>query len=162
MIRIGLISDTHSYLDPSVFTHFQDCDEIWHIGDVGDISVSDALAGFKPLYGVYGNIDGPPLRYEWPEHLLLEREGLRILIIHIGGLPGKFPAKVKSLIKKHNPHLFICGHSHILRVIKGDGLVYINPGAAGRHGFHAVRTLMRMELSEGKISHLEVVELGKR
>jgi putative phosphoesterase len=162
MVRIGLISDTHSYLDPSVLEHFASCHEIWHMGDVGDVAVADTLAGFKPLLGVYGNIDCPPLRYEWPEDLVIEREGVKVLLTHIGGLPGKLPTRVKNLIKIHKPDLFICGHSHILRVIKGDGYVYINPGAAGRHGFHAVRTLMRMELSEGKISHLEVVELGKK
>lgn len=162
MIRIGLISDTHSHLDPAVFTHFKDCDEIWHIGDIGDEQVIRQLINFKPTFAVFGNIDSMELRYEFPENLFLEREGLTFFLTHIGGLPGKFPARVKNLIKIHKPDLFICGHSHILRVLKGEGLVYINPGAAGHHGFHAVRTIMRMELSEGKITNLEVIELGKR
>ncbi|MBX2952957.1 MAG: metallophosphoesterase family protein [Leadbetterella sp.] len=162
MLRVGLISDTHSYLDPTVFTHFETCHEIWHIGDIGDEGILRDLSAFRPTFAVYGNIDGGNLRYDLPEDLFLEREGLRILLTHIGGLPGKFPARVKNLIRIHRPDLFICGHSHILRVIKGDGLVYINPGAAGHHGFHAIRTLMRMELSEGRISHLEAIELGKR
>jgi putative phosphoesterase len=162
MIRIGLISDTHSYLDPTVFKHFESCDEIWHIGDIGDEEVIRKLISFKPTLAVYGNIDNTDLRHEFPENIFIEREGLRIFMTHIGGLPGKFPARVKNLIKIHQPDLFICGHSHILRVLKGDGLVYINPGAAGRHGFHAMRTLMRMELSDGKVTNLEVIELGKR
>ena len=162
MLRVGLISDTHSYLDPAVFSHFESCDEIWHLGDIGNEEILHRLREFRPTYAVWGNIDGNNLRYELPENLVLERAGLKVLLTHIGGLPGKFPVRVKNLIKIHQPDLFICGHSHILRVLKGDGLVYINPGAAGNHGFHAVKTLMRMELSEGRISHLEAIELGRR
>lgn len=162
MLKIGLISDTHSFLDPSVFKHFEHCDEIWHIGDIGEEIVLKQLRDFKPTYAVFGNIDSQDLRHELPEDLLLEREGLRILLTHIGSLPDKLSSRIKNLIKIYQPDLFICGHSHILRVIKADKWIYINPGAAGHNGFHAVRTLMRMELSQGKITNLEVVELGKR
>ena len=162
MLKIGLISDTHSFLDSNIFTHFAECHEIWHIGDIGDEEVLRNLQNFKPTFAVYGNIDSQDLRHELPENMILEKEGLKILITHIGGLPGKFPARIKNLIKIHQPDLFICGHSHILRVIKDKNLVYINPGAAGHHGFHAVRTIMRMTLENGKISNLEVVELGRR
>jgi uncharacterized protein len=165
MASIGLISDTHSYLDPAVFEHFKDCDEIWHIGDIGDRVVYDDLALFKPTKAVFGNIDDQELRHELPEDMFFELEGLKVLITHIGSLPGKYSARIKKLIKIHQPNLFICGHSHILRVIKdsqNEGLVYINPGAAGKHGFHHIRTIMRMTLVKSKISNLEVIELGKR
>lgn len=162
MLRVGVLSDTHSYLDPAVFSHFETCDEIWHLGDIGDGKILDDLRDFRPTFAVYGNIDDRHLRTELPEDLVLEREGLKFLLTHIAGLPGKFPSRVKNLIRIHRPDLLICGHSHILRVIKGDSLIYMNPGAAGRHGFHAVRTLLRMELSEGRISHLEAIELGRR
>lgn len=162
MLQIGLISDTHSYLDSLVFEYFKDCDEIWHIGDIGKIEVIRELEAFKPTQAVYGNIDDADLRHIYPENLIFEREGLNILITHIGGLPGKLPARVRNLFKIHKPDLFICGHSHILRVLKDKGKVFINPGAAGHHGFHHVRTIMRMTLSDGKIKNLEAIELGKR
>ncbi len=165
MKTIGLISDTHSYLDPQVFEHFRDCDEIWHIGDIGDPEVLRLLQASKPVKAVFGNIDGPDLRYEIPEDLIFECEGLKVLMTHIGGTPPSYTPRVRELLKNHRPDLFICGHSHILRVIKDhkrENLVYLNPGAAGKHGFHHVRTLMRMTLSSGRISNLEVIELGKR
>ena len=147
MALIGLISDTHSYLDPAVFEHFLACDEIWHIGDIGERTVLDQL------------------RLELPEDLIFEIEGLKVFMTHIGSLPGKYSAKIKNIIKFHQPNLFICGHSHILRVIKdpaNKGMVYLNPGAAGKHGFHHVRTLLRMKIEQSKITNLEVIELGKR
>lgn len=165
MRKIGLIADTHSYLDPAVFEHFSTCDEIWHLGDIGDPAVLKDLEAFKPVRAVYGNIDDQTLRRELPEDLFFECEGLGILLTHIGSLPSTYNPRIRNLIKKHQPNLFICGHSHILRVIKDhkqDNLVYINPGAAGRHGFHHVRTIMRMTLDSNKISNLEVIELGKR
>lgn len=165
MTRIGLISDTHSYLDPLVFEYFQNCDEIWHMGDIGCESIITDLQNFKPLRVVYGNIDTPHLQKKLPEVDVFELEGLKVMLIHIGAIPPRYTPKIKALIKKHTPNLFLCGHSHILRVIKDPnivGLVYINPGAAGRHGFHHVRTLMKMELHEGKVVNLEVNELGKR
>lgn len=165
MALIGLISDTHSYLDPAVFEHFKDCDEIWHIGDIGDRTVLDQLKDFKPVKAVFGNIETQELRHELPEDLIFEIEGLKVFMTHIGNLPGKYFARIKKNIKFHQPNLFICGHSHILRVIKdpvNNGMVYINPGAAGKHGFHQMRTLMRMKIEQSKITNLEVIELGKR
>lgn len=165
MALIGLISDTHSYLDPTVFEHFKDCDEIWHIGDIGDRNVLDQLIAFKPVKAVFGNIETQELRFELPEDLIFELEGLKVFMTHIGSLPGKYSARIKKIIKFHQPNLFICGHSHILRVIKdpaNNGMVYLNPGAAGKHGFHHVRTLMRMKIEQSKITNLEVIELGKR
>jgi len=165
MALIGLISDTHSYLDPAVFEHFKDCDEIWHIGDIGDRKVLDQLTSFKPVKAVFGNIETQELRHELPEDLIFEIEGLTVFMTHIGSLPGKYSARIKKILKFHHPNLFICGHSHILRVIKDpayNGLVYLNPGAAGRHGFHQMRTLMRMKIEQSKITNLEVIELGNR
>jgi uncharacterized protein len=165
MTRIGLISDTHSYLDPLVFDYFENCDEIWHLGDIGSESIITELQNFKPLRVVYGNIDTPYLQKTLPEVDVFELEGLKVMLIHIGAIPPRYNPKIKALLKKHTPNLFLCGHSHILRVIKDPntvGLVYINPGAAGKHGFHHVRTLMKMELHDGKVVNLEVNELGKR
>jgi uncharacterized protein len=165
MTRIGLISDTHSYLDPLVFDYFENCNEIWHLGDIGSESIITELQNFKPLRVVYGNIDTPYLQKTLPEVDVFELEGLKVMLIHIGAIPPRYNPKIKALLKKHSPNLFLCGHSHILRVIKDPntvGLVYINPGAAGKHGFHHVRTLMKMELHDGKVVNLEVNELGKR
>ncbi|MCP9767685.1 metallophosphoesterase [Lacihabitans sp. LS3-19] len=165
MKNIGLISDTHSYLDPMVFEHFKEVDEIWHVGDIGNREVLDALCVFKPTRAVYGNIETQELRFELPEDLIFEIENLKVFMTHIGSLPGKYSARIKKIIKLNQPNLFICGHSHILRVIKdptNQGLVYINPGAAGKHGFHHVRTIMRMSIENGKVTNLEVIELGPR
>ncbi|NBA88571.1 YfcE family phosphodiesterase [Emticicia sp. CRIBPO] len=165
MTKIGLISDTHSFLDPKVFEHFSECDEIWHIGDIGDPQILKDLQAFKPVKAVFGNIDNQELRWELPEDSFFECEGVRVLLTHIGSLPPTYNPRIRALLKKHEPNLFICGHSHILRVIKDhkyENLVYINPGAAGHHGFHHTRTIMRMTLESKKISNLEVIELGKR
>ncbi len=165
MKKIGLISDTHSYLDESVFTHFSSCDEIWHLGDIGDWKVYESLANFKPTKAVWGNIDDHIVRSYIPETLHFECEGLGIVLTHIGAIPPYYNKNIKMLLDMYQPNIFICGHSHILRVIKDKkrpNLVYINPGAAGKHGFHRMRTLMRMDLNEGRITNLEVVELGLR
>ncbi|MGL4632866.1 MAG: metallophosphoesterase family protein [Leadbetterella sp.] len=165
MLKIGLISDTHGYLDPTVSTHFQDMDEIWHLGDIGSMGVLEQLQKIKPTRAVFGNIDSPEIRLETSEVLQFTVEGLHVYMIHIGALPPKYTQKLKNILHEEGIHLFLCGHSHILRVIKDPqkpDLVYINPGAAGHHGFHHTRTLMRMHLENGKITHLEVVELGKR
>ena len=164
-MKIGLISDTHSRLDEKVFDHFKDVDEIWHAGDFGSLELSDRLASFKPLKGVYGNIDGKELRAIHPEYLLLENEGVKTLMIHIGGYPGRYSKRSKELIEEHHPDLFICGHSHILKVMRDpnyNNMLCINPGAAGVHGFHKMKTIMRFELSDGKVQNVEVIELGKR
>lgn len=164
-MKIGLLSDTHSFLDEKVFDYFEQVDEIWHAGDVGDQKVLKQLADFKQIRGVYGNIDDREIRYTFPEFLPFTIKGLNILMVHIGGKPGKYPAKVKKEIEAWKPGLFICGHSHILKVqydpIFKD-MLHINPGAAGRHGFHLVRTAIRFDIQEAKIQNLEVIELGKR
>ncbi len=163
-MKIGLISDTHSYLDDRVFHHFKDCDEIWHAGDIGEGDLLQKLKQFKPIQAVFGNIDNSTLQRELPEHLIIEHEGVKTLMIHIGGKPGNYAKGVRELIIQHQPKLFVCGHSHILKVMMDKNLntLYMNPGAAGRHGFHQMRTLLRFDLQEGKIKNLEVIELGKR
>ncbi len=163
-MKIGLISDTHSFLDKHVFKHFEACDEIWHAGDVGDPSIATSLADFKPLKGVFGNIDGSGVRQIFPEDLVLERGGKTILITHIAGKPPRYNARVRDLIARHKPHLLVCGHSHILKVEmdKTNNLLFMNPGAAGRHGFHKIRTLIRFDIAEGTFKNLEVIELGGR
>ncbi|PJJ84994.1 metallophosphoesterase family protein [Mucilaginibacter auburnensis] len=163
MIRVGLISDTHGYLADSVFEHFKDCDEIWHAGDFGNIELADKLAAFKPLRGVYGNIDGKELRQTFPENLRFTIEGMDIWITHIGGYPDKYSPAVKKDIYLNPPQLFICGHSHILKVIfdKKINCLHLNPGAAGIQGWHKVQTLMRFAIDDGKVKDLEVIELKK-
>ncbi|HRI79547.1 MAG TPA: metallophosphoesterase family protein [Cyclobacteriaceae bacterium] len=162
-MKIGLLSDTHSYLDPKIFEHFAGCDEIWHAGDIGDQAVADALAQFKPVRAVYGNIDDKILQSRFPEDLWFECEGMKIWMTHIGGAPPNYNPRVRKIVKEKVPDVFICGHSHILRVIKDEKLnmLYINPGAAGNHGFHSVKTIIKMEI-EAKIKKMEVIELGKR
>lgn len=164
-MKIGLISDTHSYLDPAVFDYFKDCDELWHAGDVGDIGVLEALEAFKPTLCVYGNIDDAKVRAATCEDLFFNREGLNIYMTHIGGKPSTYNPRVRPLIDNQKPDVFVCGHSHILRVIsdpKRPGLIYLNPGAAGKHGFHSIRTILRFEVHSGKLQNMEVIELGKR
>ncbi|WP_262250217.1 metallophosphoesterase family protein [Parapedobacter soli] len=161
MTRIGLLSDTHGYLDDAILTHFDKCDEIWHAGDFGNIAVADTLAAFKPLRGVYGNIDGHEIRTVYPEHLRFSCEEVDVWITHIGGYPGRYSPQVKPVIQKDPPRLFICGHSHILKVIYDQKLqcLHLNPGAAGKHGWHKVRTLLRFSIDENRIENLEVIEL---
>jgi uncharacterized protein len=161
MVRIGLISDTHGFLGDRVFEHFKDCDEIWHAGDFGTIEVADRLAAFKPLRGVYGNIDGKELRQTFPENLRFTIDGMDVWITHIGGYPDKYSPAVRKVIYDNPPGLFICGHSHILKVIfdKKINCLHLNPGAAGKQGWHKMRTLMRFAIEEGKVKDLEVIEL---
>ncbi|MFD0749093.1 metallophosphoesterase family protein [Mucilaginibacter calamicampi] len=161
MIRIGLISDTHGFLDDRVFKHFENCDEIWHAGDFGTIELADRLAAFKPLRGVYGNIDGKELRLSYPENLRFNCEGLDVWMTHIGGYPDRYSIAVKNEIYTNPPGLFICGHSHILKVMfdKKINCLHLNPGAAGKQGWHKIRTLMRFAIAEGKVKDLEVIEL---
>ncbi|MFD1257653.1 metallophosphoesterase family protein [Mucilaginibacter terrae] len=161
MTRIGLLSDTHSYLDDAVFKHFADCDEIWHAGDFGTLELADQLAAFKPLRGVYGNIDGADIRQTYPENLRFRCEDIDIWMTHIGGYPDKYSPAVKRIIYTKPPGLFISGHSHILKVMfdKKINCLHLNPGAAGKQGWHKVKTLMKFCVSEKKIHNLEVVEL---
>ncbi len=163
MKKIGLISDTHGYLDDAVFKYFDDRDEIWHVGDFG-ADVAEPLAAFKPLRGVYGNIDGAEIRNEFPEHLRFKCEEVDVWMTHIGGYPHKYAPNVKRIIYTKPPQLFISGHSHILKVMFDDKIncLHINPGAAGKHGWHQKRTLIRFCVSAEKIHTLEVIELGSR
>lgn len=164
MIKVGLLSDTHGYIDPKIYEHFKNVDEIWHAGDVGSIEVIDELSQFKPVIGVYGNIDNHEIRTEFPEFVSMNREGMKILMTHIGGKPGKYSQPAYSKIKEEKPDLFICGHSHIL-LIKYDPyskMLWMNPGACGYKGFHQVKTLVRFSISEGRVHDLEVIEIGKR
>ncbi len=164
MLKIGLLSDTHSYLDDAVFKHFDKCDEVWHAGDFGTVEIIDQLKAFKPFKGVYGNIDNKDVRLECPEHLRFQAEQLDVWMTHIGGYPGRYAAQVKPEIVLNPPKLFICGHSHILKVQFDPKLqlLHLNPGAAGKQGWHKVRTLMRFEVNGDKIENLEVIELSGR
>jgi uncharacterized protein len=163
-MKIGLISDTHGFLDEQIFTHFKSVDEIWHAGDIGTLEVAQNLSDFKPFKAVYGNIDGQDIRIRYPEHLRFSCEGLKIWITHIGGYPPRYDTKVKPEIQSNPPDIFITGHSHILKVIKDPklNLLHMNPGAAGVHGLHKVKTVLRFSLNQGKVKNLEVVELGLR
>jgi len=164
MFRIGLLSDTHGYLDPRVATHFAGCDEIWHAGDMGDLVIADRLSEIAQVVAVYGNIDGTAFRARFPLHQRLTREGLDIWMTHIGGYPGNYDHRVKPEIFQTPPGLFIAGHSHILKVMpdKKLGLLHMNPGAAGRSGIHRVRTLLRFEIKGGRVGNVDVIELGPR
>jgi len=164
MKKIGLMSDTHGYVDPKIYTYFADVDEIWHAGDVGSIEVVDELKKFKPLRGVFGNIDDYIIRQELPEINRFACEDVEVLMIHIGGRPGKYTAQTIEELKKGAPKLFICGHSHIL-LVKMDPvykMLCMNPGACGFKGFHDVKTLLRFSITGDKIHDLEAIEIGKR
>lgn len=163
-MKIGLLSDTHGTLTQDMLAYFKDCVEIWHAGDIGDEQVADKLKEFKPLRAVYGNIDNASLRSDFPEEQIFECNQLKVYMIHIGGYPPKYTAKLKKRLNELKPDLFICGHSHILKVIqdKTRNLLHMNPGAAGNHGFHKVRTMLRFDINKGQVQNLELIELGKR
>jgi putative phosphoesterase len=164
-MKIGLISDTHGWLDPNVIAHFAQCDEVWHAGDIGELDVARELEKHKPLRAVHGNIDDREIRIRYPEDLVFDCEGMRIWITHIGGTPPRYNPRVKKLLTVHKPAIFICGHSHILCIGRDPSLnemLYVNPGAAGNHGFHHMRTIVRFDISSGGVSDVEVIELGKR
>lgn len=164
MKRIGLLSDTHSFLDDKVFTYFAECDEIWHAGDIGSADVADKLEAFKPFRAVYGNIDDKAMQLRYPLDLFFTCEGVDVFITHIGGYPRRYTKRVSDLLRSHRPRLYICGHSHILKVIPDSrfDLLHINPGACGNEGFHHVKTLIRFTLDAGDIKNLEVIEIGLR
>ena len=164
MKKILLLSDTHSYLDEKVLKYVRQADEVWHAGDIGDLIVTDTLKSIKPLRGVYGNIDDDKARMEFPLNNRFFCEGVDVLITHIGGYPGKYNQAIREEITLNPPKLFICGHSHILKVQfdKKLNLLHMNPGACGIHGFHQVRTRLRFEIDGDKIQNLEIVELGNR
>ena len=164
MKKIVLLSDTHIHWDDKYITHFKDCDEIWHAGDIGSMEVAQKFEAFKPFRAVYGNIDGQDLRQAYPENNRFTLEGVDVLITHIGGYPGRYDPRIRSTLFSNPPKLFIAGHSHILKVMfdKKIQTLHMNPGAAGIYGFHKVRTLLRFILDAGNIRDLEVIELGER
>ncbi|PZD78034.1 metallophosphoesterase [Mesonia sp. K7] len=161
--KILLLSDTHSYIDDRILAYAEKADEIWHAGDIGDLQVTDLLQQKAPLKAVYGNIDDAKARKEFPLHQRFTCENVNVWITHIGGYPKKYSPAIREEIRQNPPKLFICGHSHILKVMpdKDLGLLHMNPGAAGKHGFHQVRTMLRFEIHESDIKNLEVIELGK-
>ena len=163
MKKILLISDTHGYIDEKIVKYANKVDEIWHAGDIGDISVSDKLKKIKPLRGVYGNIDDQKIRAEFPLHNKFICEKVNVWITHIGGYPKKYNPKILEELKSNPPDLFICGHSHILKVMndKELDLLHINPGAIGKHGLHSVRTMIQFEINGKKIENLSVIEFKR-
>jgi uncharacterized protein len=164
-MKIGLLSDTHGYLDEKIYNYFRECDEIWHAGDIGDFTILEKLMNFKKVRAVYGNIDGKDLRSELYPELIFDVEGLHIWIIHIGGYPPNYTPSIKKRIKIIMPNLLICGHSHILRVMPDTNLInflYLNPGAAGLQGFHKIRTIIRFSIKENIVKDLQAIELGSR
>jgi uncharacterized protein len=164
MTKIGLISDTHNYLDEAVFRHFENCDEIWHAGDFGSDSIAEKLKAFKPLKGVFGNIDGYDIRSIYPEKLVWTCEDVKVYMTHIGGHPGKYAPGIKQELIRNNARLFISGHSHILKIIYDDKIncLHMNPGAAGNQGWHKIRTIVRFAIDGSNIKDCEVIELGRR
>lgn len=164
MKKIVVLSDTHGYIDNQILKFVKLADEVWHVGDIGSLEVIDALKLLKPLRAVYGNIDNKFLRTEYPLDNKFTIEKVSVWMTHIGGYPAKYNARIKDEISKNPPKLFISGHSHILKVIfdKKLNLLHMNPGAAGKYGFHKVRTMLRFEIHDDKISNLEIIELEKR
>jgi uncharacterized protein len=164
-MKIGLLSDTHGYLDPRVKDWVSDCDEIWHAGDIGSIGVAEEMTSWgKQTRIVFGNIDDPDIRQRFPEDLWFTCEGMKVWITHIAGSPPRYNARVRHLLQHEKPGILVCGHSHILKVIhdKTFPVLYLNPGAAGNHGFHSIRTMLRFEINGSKAERMEVIEMGKR
>lgn len=165
MTSIGLLSDTHGYFDPAISDHFSACDEIWHAGDIGSVEVLDRMRETgKTLRPVFGNIDDRAVRSQTEEDLWFQVEAKLVFMTHIGGYPGRYNRRILPLLNQRQPDIFICGHSHILKVMydKTHDLLHINPGAAGHHGLHAVRTVIRFTIDRETIDNLQVIELGKR
>lgn len=163
-MKIGLLSDTHGFLDKRIMEYFTDCDEIWHAGDIGSAEVADALQQFKPLRAVYGNIDDGAMQQRFPEDSFFACDGKNIFMTHIAGSPPNYNPRLKKILKEKKPDILVCGHSHILKVMhdKALNVLYLNPGAAGNQGFHRMKTILRFEIDGGKIFNMEVIELGKR
>ena len=164
MTKIGLLSDTHGYWDEKYAEYFKDCDEIWHAGDIGSELLAARLAALKPLRAVYGNIDGQGLRLQYPKVAHFQVEKVKVMMTHIGGYPGRYNPEIRKELYDTRPDLFVSGHSHILRAMYDKTLhcLHINPGAAGKSGFHQVRTLVRFVIDGKAIKDLEIIELGKR
>jgi putative phosphoesterase len=162
--KILLLSDTHSYIDDKILKYVNQADEVWHAGDIGDLKVTDSIKKLKPFRGVYGNIDDAKARMEFPLDNRFMCEQVSVYMTHIGGYPKKYNARVLNELKENPPKLFICGHSHILKVMydKDFNLLHLNPGAAGIYGMHQVRTMLRFEIDKDQIKNLEIIELGKK
>lgn len=162
-MRIGLLSDTHGWLDPKLLEFFKECEEVWHCGDIGSMEVAEELGRHFIFRAVYGNIDGGMIRRIYPETKVFECEEVKVLMTHIGGYPGRYDSRIRERLQAERPSLFVCGHSHIAKVMydKKLGCLHINPGAAGRYGFHKVRTAVRFVLEAGEIKDLELVEYEK-
>jgi len=164
MKKIGLLADTHNFLDENIFKHFESCDEIWHAGDFGTEAISSRLAGFKPLRGVFGNIDGQDIRSNYPEKLCWTCEQITVFMTHIGGYPPRYIPAVRKELLAIKPQLFISGHSHILKIMYDDqlGCMHMNPGAAGNQGWHKIRTIIRFAVEGSILRDCEIIELGRR
>jgi uncharacterized protein len=163
MLHIGILSDTHGYIHPRVLEFLSGVDEIWHAGDMGNIDIARQLGGLRPLRAVYGNIDGQDVRIEYPEIQLFQIEQVKVMMIHIGGYPGRYDSKALAMIREDNPGLFVCGHSHILKVIydKKYDLLHINPGAAGKYGMHKSITAVRLIIDGSNMRDLEVLDISR-
>ncbi len=164
MTKIAILSDTHGYIDDKVVTLLKEQDEVWHAGDFGENDVIGVLEKIKPLRGVYGNIDAVTIRDKYPEQLVFTCEGVKVMMRHIGGYPPKYTTDTKKQLLLHQPRLFISGHSHILKVMYDEkiGCLHINPGAAGKQGWHKMRTLITLEINGANMQNCNVIELGKR
>ena len=164
MTKIALISDNHSYVGQDVLKHLEDVDEIWHAGDIGDLDSIQAMQKLATFRAVYGNIDDHKTRLIFPENQIFTCEEAKIFMTHIGGYPGRYSARVKQIIKLESPDVFICGHSHICKVMPDHThhLLHMNPGAYGHHGFHIIRTILKFSIHDKKVQDLRVVELGRR
>lgn len=164
-MKIGLLSDTHGWLDSKILEYFNSCNEIWHAGDIGSLDVMEQLEAIKPVRAVYGNIDDKDIRVRYPKNQIFKCEEMSVWITHIGGKPSTYNSEVLEGFKQHTPDIFVCGHSHILQVMHDKyhpPVLYMNPGAAGRYGFHQIRTILRFEIIGTKITHMEAIELGPR
>ena len=163
MKKILLLSDTHGHVDDHMLKYVKESDEVWHAGDIGTTQVTDTISSQKPLRAVFGNIDNHELRLRFPEELLFECEDINIYMTHIGGRPGRYAKGISKKIKSIKPKIFICGHSHILKIQydKVNQLLFINPGAIGKHGFHKVRTMVRFEIDKSDIKNMEVIEVKR-
>ncbi len=164
MRKILLLSDTHSYLDEEIVKHVKQADEVWHAGDIGNVEVTDTIKKYTPLRAVHGNIDGSEVRKEFPEDLFFKVEKVNVYMTHIGGYPGRYTQRVRSMIERKRPNLFVCGHSHILKVMydKKYQMMTMNPGAIGKYGFHVKRTMLRFEIEDKDIQNLAVIEYSRK
>lgn len=165
MIKVGLLSDTHNFFDPQIDEYLAECDEIWHAGDFGSMKIVEALRNLASLTGVYGNIDGQDIRKEFPLHQRFNRQGIDVWMTHIGGTLGRYCLPIRKEMELSPPDIFICGHSHILKIGRDEDknkMLFVNPGAAGKQGFQNYRTCVRFNVDGGKIGNMEVINLGKR